>query len=102
MISKGWIRIMNHPRNGGGLPDGLGAVDAARGIVADVGLIATEAAIAGFADGLGDGGDFKGVEAVLVVDCGLVAVGESEGVACLLSGGEILGEDLGSEGGWWP
>src|ERR1700735_2905296 len=100
MISKGWIRTMAHPRDRGGLPDGLGAVDAAGGIVADVGLIATEAAIAGFADGLGDGGDLKGVEAILVVDGGLVAVGEGKGVACLLAGGEILGEHLGRKRGW--
>ena len=109
MISKGWIRTMAHPRNGvgGGLLDGLGAVDAAGGVVADVGLIATEAAIAGVADGLGDGGDLKGVEAVLVVDGGLVAVGDGEGVACLLSGwrdrrrapglrGGMVAPDLGS------
>src|SRR3984885_15862847 len=101
MISKGWIRTMAHPRDRGGLPDGVGAVDAAGGIVADVGLIAAEAAVAGVADGLGDGGDLKGVEAVLVVDGGLVAVGDGEGIAGLLPAGEVLGEYLGCEGGWW-
>jgi hypothetical protein len=73
----------------------LGAVGAALGVVADLGvLVGAEAAVAGVAYGVGDGVDLVAVVHVDVVDRGLVAAGDGEGVTGFGAAGEIVGDEL--------
>src|ERR1700728_3583331 len=85
-----------------GLLEELSAVGAALGVVADLGvLVGAEAAVAGVADGVGDGVDLVAVVLVDVVDGALGAAANGEGVAGLVAGGEVVGDELGGLGGGW-
>jgi hypothetical protein len=89
------------PQRETGLLEQFGAVGAALGVVADLGvLVGAEAAVSGVADGVGHGGDLVAVVLVDVVDGLLAAVGDGEGVAGLVAGGEVIGDELrGLRGG---
>ena len=80
----------------------VGAVGATLGVVADLGVfVGAEAAVAGVADGGGNGVDLVAVVLVDVVDCGLVAAGDGEGVAGFVAAGEVLGDELGGLSSRW-